>query len=284
VSLDRTADAEKHERVDDPTMLVARLELLEAENERLRRELSNTRRTRYRRATLGTAAIGTSAVLGAILFPAASTVLLSLGGTGLFIAVLIRYLTPERFISATVGRDVYEALSANEETLTDELALEADRVYVPIEGSAGPTVRLFVPQHPEYVIPDDEELESILVLPAAERGRGVAFEPTGGALVNELRSATEGELANDLETLADQLVEGLTEAFELVDRAEPDVDRDDGRLSITISNSTYGPVDRFDHPVASLIATAVAAKRETPTMLEITDSGEDRYVVTCRVG
>lgn len=282
MSLGRIAGTEEPDGIDDPGMLAARLELLEAENERLRRELSNTRRKRYRRSIIGTGAIGMSAVLGAVLFPAASTVLLALGGTGLFIAVLIRYVTPERFISATVGRDIYEALSTNQETLTDELALGDDHVYVSVEGSSGPGVRLFVPQHPEYVIPDDEDLDSMLVLPTERRGRGVAFEPTGGALVDELRSATDGGLADDLDTLADQLVDGLIEAFELVDSAKPDVDRDGGRLSITVTGGTYGPVNRFDHPIASIVATALAAELDTPVTLEVTEHDNGEYLVTCR--
>lgn len=80
---------------------------------RLRSELARTRRPRYWRAATGTAGLGAAAIVGALLFPAASTVLIALGRTGLFIAVLVRYLTPERFVSATIGRWVYEALSAD---------------------------------------------------------------------------------------------------------------------------------------------------------------------------
>ena len=289
MSAGQTVDVDPEQResesdtVDDPEVLAAQVELLEDENDRLRRELSTARQARYRRAATGTAAVGVVAVVGALLFPAASTVLLALGGTGLFTAVLIRYLTPERFISATVGREIYEALSANQETLTDELGLTNHRVYVPVEGAAGAAVRLFVPQHTEYAIPADQELDSVLVLPADDRGRGVAFEPTGAPLVEELRSATSNELVGDLEALADQLADGLVEVFELVDSAESDVDPDAGRLSIEVTDSTYGPVDRFDHPVASTIATAVAAERETAVTLEVAESGDGTYVVTCRL-
>ena len=283
MSAGQTIEPEEPDAADDPDVLAAQIELLEAENERLRSEVASARQSRYRRAATGTAAIGVLAIVGALLFSAANTVLLALGGTGLFTAVLIRYLTPERFISATVGREIYEALSANQETLTDELGLTNERVYVPIEGAAGAAVRLFVPQHTEYTIPDDGELDSILVLPADDRGRGVAFEPTGGPLVEELRSATSSGLVADLEALADQLADGLVDVFELVDSTESDVDTDHGRLSIEVTDSSYGPVDRFDHPVASTIATAVAAERDTPVTVEVTESGDEMYVVTCRL-
>lgn len=282
MSVGQNIDTEE-QTIDDPEVLAAQVELLEAENDRLRSELSSARQTRYRRAATGMAAVGVGAVVSAILFPAASTVLIALGGTGLFLTVLIRYLTPERFISATVGPNVYKALSANQKTLADELALTDDRVYVPLEDKTGSGVRLFVPQHAEYVVPDDEELRSVLVLPTDDQGRGVAFEPTGNALVEELRSATGGGLHEDLGTLADQLADGLIEIFELVDRAESDVDSDNGRLSIEVTDSAYGPVDRFDHPVASTIATAVAAERNRPVTLEVTESTDGIYIVTCRL-
>lgn len=267
----------------DPTVTTAQIELLEAENDRLRRELAQARRSRYRRAATGTAAVGVVAIVGALLFPVASTVLFALGGTGLFTAVLIRYLTPERFVSATVGRQIYEALAADHETLASELGLGGKRLYTPIETDAGPSVRLFVPQQVEYTVPDDDELESVLVLPPDDRGRGVAFEPTGSALVEELRSATSADFGTDLSVLGEQLADGLVEVFELVDSATADADSESGRLSVEVTGSAYGPVDRFDHPVASTVAAAVATEQNTAVELDVTGSGEGVYVVTCQL-
>ncbi|WP_122088201.1 hypothetical protein [Halalkalicoccus subterraneus] len=266
----------------DPDVTTARVDLLEAENDRLRRELAQARQARYRRAAFGTGLVGLVAIVGAFFFPVASTVLFALGGTGLFTALLIRYLTPERFVSATVGRRIYEALATDHESLTNELGLGETQLYTPIDTDSNPAVRLFVPQQTEYSIPDDEELDSVLVLPADDRGRGVAFEPTGDALVDELRSATNGDLGSDLDVLAGQLADGLVEVFELVDGATPNTDPENGRLSVEVSGSAYGPVDRFDHPVASTVATAVAAERTTPVELDVTETEDGNYVVTCR--
>lgn len=266
----------------DPMVTAAQVELLEAENDRLRHELAQARQARYRRAATGTAGIGIVAVVGALLFPAASTVLFALGGTGLFTAVLIRYLTPERFVSATVGRQIYEALAADHETLTNELGLGDKRLYTPIETGTEPSIRLFVPQQAEYTVPTDEELDSVLVLPSDDRGRGVAFEPTGGALVEELRSATSADFGNDLNVLADQLADGLVEVFELVDSATANTDLESSRLSIEVAGSAYGPIDRFDHPVASTVAAAVAAEQNSTVELDVTESEGDSYIITCQ--
>jgi hypothetical protein len=285
VNDEQTAGPEEYESPDDLDILAHQFKLLADENKRLRRELASAHRVRYRHAAIGTAIIGIIAVFCAFLLPVATTVLLALGGTGLLAAVLIRYLylTPEQSISATVGHRVYEVLPANQEALTKELALTDTLVYVPIEDAAGSRVRLFVPQHPEYLIPQDEELGSVLVHPSNNRGRGVAFKPTGDPLIKELQSVTGGGFTADLETLADQLADGLVKMFELVDSVESNVDKDKGYLSIQVTNSTYGPVDRFDHPVASMIATAVADAQDTPVTLEVIEPRDGTYVIKCQL-
>lgn len=164
--------------------------------------------------------------------------------------------------------------------LTDGLALTDDHIYVPVENATSPRIRLFVPQYTEYTIPHAEKLDSVLVFPADDHGRGVAFEPTGGPLVEELQSATDNGLTADLETLAGQLAEGLVEVFELADSAKSDVDIDNGRISIQVTNRVYGPADRFDHPVASIITAAVAAEQNTPAKFEMAEPENETYVIT----
>lgn len=275
IGTDRQADGETAE-------LVAQLELLETENERLRQTVSRLRRAKYRHTALGLAAIGGLALIGAALFPVARTVLIALGGTGLFAAVFTRFLTPERFVSASVGQRVYESLALDRTTLVDELELQGELVYAPVETAVGPAVRLFVPHRTDYRLPADEELESMFVLPDDDRARGVAFKPTGHEFVGELRSTVTGGFADDPARLADQVADGLTEAFELADSAVPDVDRDTDRISMRVTDSAYGPVDRLDHPIASIVATTLAAELDAPVTLEVTDSGGGEYLVTCR--
>jgi hypothetical protein len=268
---------------EDRSTVVAQLELLEEENERLRQELSTVHRNRYRRAATGLAAVGALAVLGALLFPVLQTVLLALGGTGLFAALLIRYVTPERFVAASVGERVYEAVATDRPSLVEELGLQDEQVYVPLKGTTS-AVRLFIPQYEEYELPEDEELETVLVIPSGERSRGVSFEPTGGGLVGELRSAVAGELASEPSTLADQLADGLVEVFELVTRATPEVNEANGRATISIAGSAYGHIDRFDHPVPSALTTGLATGLGVPVTVEVTESedGDGEYLITCR--
>ena len=271
------ADIESRE---EWSSLIAELELLDVENARLRERLDESRRTKHQRAALVLALTGITAVVGAVLFPVARDVLLALGGTGLFAAVLVFYLTPERFVSADVGEQIYGALEADRSALIEELELREEHVYLPVEIAAGKSVRLFVPQHRQYVRPPSEDLSSLFVTPEDDRSRGVAFEPTGSGLFDELRRTIDGGFANDPEALARQVADGLVESFELVEVATPDVD--ERRISIAVTNSAYGPVDRFDHPIPSIVGTTLASVLDSPITLEVTDAADADYLITCR--
>lgn len=90
-------------------------------------------------------------------------------------------------------------------------------------------------------------------------------------------------MASEPDALCDQLADATVEVFELAASVTTDVDPADGRSSIGIDDSTYGDVDRFDHPIASLFATGLAVMLETPITVEVT-TGDDRaeFLVTCR--
>ena len=248
------------------TELLARIETLEGEVERLQTELSSARRTSYRRSAIGLAVLGGLALAGAGAFPGVRTVLLALGGTGLFGAVLTYYLTPERFVGASVAGGVYAALASNLEAITTELELSDDAVYVPVDGD--PAVRLYVPEQPPGVVgvPDPEPLRNTFVV--TPEHRGLSLRPTGGSLYAEFDEAAAAG-------------EALVEQFELVDAADHDVDAA-GRATLRVTDSAYGPVDRLDHPVVSFVATTFAAVLEEPVALEVTDDDTTAYLVTCR--
>jgi hypothetical protein len=57
-------------------------------------------------------------------------------------------------------------------------------------------------------------------------------------------------------------------------------------LTVAIDESVYGPLDRFDHPVASVLAVGLAEGLETPVTLEETTAADDRaeYLLTYRWG
>ena len=146
------------------TELAARVEELSAKNDQLRQQVAAATRARYRRSAIVMALVGVVALAGAALFPDVRTVLVALGGTGVFAAVLTYFLTPERFVAASVG-------------------------------------------------------------------------------------------------------DALVEQFELVDGVDVDVEA--GRATLAVDGSVYGPVDRFDHPVASLFATTLAVELDEPVALEV---------------
>jgi hypothetical protein len=263
----------------DVEELRARVDLLREENRRLRRQYAATRRSQYRRTAALLFLAGAVALVAASLFPDARTVLVAVGSVGVFAAVLTVYLTPERFVPASVGERVSAAAAANGDALVADLGLADDRLYVPTDGA----VRLFVPQHADYDLPDAAALDPGFVVTDADQERGVALVPSGGQLFEAFERTHGGPLADEPGPLANQLVDALVEQFELVDGARPDVDSDDGRVTLGISGSAYGDVTRFDHPVTSFLAVGVATGLDAPVSASVAE-GDDRsdYLVTLR--
>lgn len=264
----------------DPEQLDAERTLLREENERLRRAVADAHRTQHARAAVSLAVLGLIALLGALAFPMERTVLIALGGTGLFAATVTRFLTTERFVSADIGEDVYEALVSSHESIITELGLQNEWIYVPSGGERG--VRLFVPQHTEYVLPSDTDLNSTFVVTDDSRHRGMTFEPTGRGLLPELRTTIAGEPSDDPTILAEQIADGIIESFELARSATTDVDPAVGRATIAIVDAAYGPVDQFDHPIASLFAVTFATVLDEPVTLEAyINEGSPKQFVKC---
>ena len=260
--------------------LRTQVELLAEENERLRDSYTRAKQTQYRRTALGLAAVGAVAAAGGVFVPTASTVLFALAGTGLFGGILTYYLTPERFIAADVGRDVYATLADNEAALVGELGLTSARVYVPVPEAEVP-VRLFVPHEPDAGLPAPESLteQSVVADPGT---RGLALSPSATRLLDSLEAALRGSLAESPPELAAQLSDALVEQFELVDAADPELDPDGDSCRIAVSGSAYGPLDRFDHPVVSLLAAGFARGLSVPVRTEVTTDADGASVVTLR--
>ncbi len=258
----------------DDEALRARMELLEEENRRLREEYRRARQSEYRRTARVLAAIGLTALVGAVAFPSMREVLLALAGTGGFGAALLYYLTPERFVAAPVGERVYEARAETGQALVADLGLSDRRVYVADDGSP----RLYVPRGTDDALPDSFD-DTFVV---EDDARGVALAPTGAGLYREFESDLAGDPATEPALLADQLSDALVEGFELVATARPDVE--DDRLSVAISDSAYGEVDRFDHPIPSFLGSAVATTVDAPVDVAVDRVDDDRadVVVTCR--
>ncbi|GAA0220581.1 hypothetical protein [Halobaculum roseum] len=264
----------------DGRTLRARVDLLEAENRRLRRAYERQRRTEHRRAAAALVGVGAAALAGAAAFPSVREVLIVVAAIGVFGGVLTRYLTPERFVSASVGERVYEALAGNEASLAAELGLRSDRVYVPVGGPD--TARLFVPERGDYDLPDAETLSgNTLVVTGSDAERGLSLTPTGAPLYREFERSAMGEPASVPGRLGDELAEGIVEAFELASSVTAAVDPEEGRASFEVVGGALGDGSDFDDPVASTLAVGLAVGLGVPVSVEVAP-GEGSYTVTCR--
>lgn len=252
----------------DRAALLAELEMRRAEAERLRESYVRARRSQYRRTALGFAVLGLLATAASVRFSSMRTVLLALGGTGLFAALLTWFVTPERFVSAGVGDAVYEALARNHERFCRELGLSDERVYVPTDDSAT-GVRLYVPQDASGTIPDPAELESLFVVTDEAATRGVSLQPTGETLFREFEAARSGPLASDPAELVAQVREAVVEQFEIASGLRTDLDVEGGRLTLDVIDGSYGAITRFDDPVVSTVAVAIARGLHRPIRLEL---------------
>jgi hypothetical protein len=255
---------------------------LRSENRRLRADYAQAKQRTYQWSSIALLVLGVFGVLGALALPAAREVLFILAGAGLFAGVLTRYLTPEQFIPATMGKSVYDAVAEMGAQLRGELGLDETYIYVPTDesGDFGVPVRLFVPQS-SSVTPSRDELTSMFVLSESADQRGVSLRPTAARLVAEFNKSAHVLDMTDTEELAAQLVDALVEQFELVEQAVPEVDPDSGRLTVSVQGGPYGVEASFDHPVASFFGTGLAFGLDQPVTVE-TVTKESQLVVTCR--
>lgn len=307
-------------------VLRGRLEVLVAENRRLRERYEHARRTAHRRTAAGLAAVGLVAVAGGLALPASRTVLFAVGATGLFAAVLVAGLPPARSVGADTATAVYDARARLGPALGADLGLSGERVYVPTGAPDGDDpARLFVPRHRRYVVPDLGPGEEVVVAPGDERAAGLSVAPTGVALYREFRSWSRRETGRAPDVVAAAVADALGTGFGLVesvrvdvvpdagepsDRGPADVDEPadadepagggpaagedvrrpggadagGGAATFGVAGSALGPVDRFDHPVASFAGVALAAELSVPVAVSVRAAAGDRadYLVTCR--
>lgn len=261
--------------------LTAQLDLLAEENARLRSEYQRARQVKYQRTAIGFVICGVLAGLAGLLFPAEQTVLFALAGTGVFAAILIYYLTPERFVAAAVSEQVYTATADWGDTLQSELGLQETPIYVPVETTVedrGAPVRLFLPQHTDYSLDDSRSLDTGFVIPEDETGRGLALQPTGATLYAEFESQTSG-IPETPSEISSQLTDGLVESFELAETVTFEVDSDRSGLTFAITGSSFGAVGRFDHPIQSFLAVGLAVGLNQPITVEqqSVDADDDRF-------
>ncbi|WP_235681734.1 hypothetical protein [Halorubrum salinarum] len=262
---------------DTSEPLQTRVAVLEAKNRQLREEYARARQTTYRRTAVSLLLVGLVAIAGGVVFTDARTVLFALGGTGVFAGVLTYFITPERFISAQIGGQIFEAVRADREATIDELGLRGEPVYIP-----GEAVRLFVPRDADAPLPGLATDLDLFVVPEDPTTGGVAFHPTGVPLFEEFSDTIDQSLGPRPQSAAPVIADALVEVFELADSAESAVDTDTQRITFEISGAGLGDPTAVDHPISSFLAVSLVEALAEP--VEVTVTADDPLTVTCRYG
>lgn len=249
---------------------------------RVQRFQSNGLDGKYKRGGRALTVLGVLALVGAIWLQDARSVLIALGGTGLFGAVLLLYLTPERITTQSTNESIYTAIEMTGKELIDEFKLRDDRIYIPIEGDTDvqPSVRLFIPAHGDFAIPGPHEAMELLIENPDGGIEGLSLPPTALELYREFSASAHPSIADEPSQMADQVVDALVNQFELVEEATSTVEPE--RVTIAVTGSLYGPVDRLDHPVTSFSAVSLATILDVPVDVDVTPGdGRADYLVIC---
>lgn len=258
------ADAEGAE---DEIVLRTRLRRLEEENEQLRERYRTLRSRRYARTALGLAVVGI--VLGSLGFvvPAAQEVLFALAATGLFGAVLTYFLTSEQLVPLDIGKGIYSTMATNEASIAEQLGLSSTRVYI----TTGRGPRLFVPEVDTYdrtVLDTNEWDTGPFVVGRTASRSGLSLRPVAEPLLREFEA--QRNLPSDPREAILTLREGVTDGLELATGVDMELDAANGRVTFEVTDSPYGPLTQFDHPVASFLGAGLAIALDTFVEAETT--------------
>lgn len=253
--------------------LAERIEVLEERNRELRAENEQLRsvtgpRVTYRQAVILLTLLSAVAAVGAFLYPDARDVLLGLAGTGAFGAILLGMLVQEWFLSASVGRALYDTLQENETRIASRLGIAEASRYVPTDHeSLG--VRLYLSRSLDDPIPRSESLASTVI--TVDDHYALLLKPTGSELVNIL-AQTNGGLPENVQDAAVVLREAIVDLFELAIGTEiVDLEISEGtenRMRARVAGSVLGDAARLDHPIRSFLGVALVRIVDEPVESE----------------
>ena len=222
-------------------------------------------------AALLLAALGIASLGGWFLWGTATTgPLLYFGGIGLFGAVLVPLIFPERTLPPMVAEGLHGALVSAVEREGGAGATRGATVYRPDPdgaGGAGSTepsdVRVYALDGEPQDLDSAASVASTLTTESSFRSSAA-----GSVLYRAFRSEAVPNVGATPEAFAWQLCQGLTEWFELATDATPEVESTGG-MTIHIEESTLPRADRFDHPIVSFLGVALACYWDRPVVIDV---------------
>lgn len=233
----------------------------------------------YRLTAVGSFALGIAAAVLTFVAPTPDLreVLTAFAGVGLFGALLLFSFRPSATTETDPVEQVYTAYAANAEALARDAELNNRQIYAPTtyESEGFTPVALTVPASERVSI--DRNRQPVFGDDGPGEGAPLTLYPTGGALFDAFEGMVVTDLATDPVELAAQLGDGLVLGLELADAVEPSVDAAAGRATIDVTEPRFGPLDQFDHPVASFLAVGFAASLDVAVTVD-----QDRDRVVCQ--
>ena len=189
------------------------------------------------------AVAGVALVVAGLVVPTVQTLLFAWGGTALFAAGLVQFVTTTPTVPATVAGDLHHTRASN--------------------------VRQLVGNGESRYVPGDEAVR------LAVEGTDAALDPVGERLLTTT-AVGDGERSPDdvLAVLSDALVNEL----ELVGQVE--CRRTDDGAEVTVTDARLDAAEPFDHPVGSVFGVGLARGLDTTVTVATSTEGEG-VVFTC---
>lgn len=197
---------------------------------------------------------------------------LALGATGLFGGFLSRFLVLSRFDHATLAADVFQQANSDRIVLLSATDREVP-TYVPGENG----VRLVLSAPPR----DKRHQESAGEPPKHEVGE-ISLNPAGVPFIRAVEGMLGGGYAEEVDSLCEQLVDGLENGLLVAEIGEIDLRTKDNIVTFEVEESVYGLNSNLEHPITSYFGVGLATGLGCPIFVQTQDESNDKLLITCR--
>ena len=197
--------------------------------------------------------LGLGLVGAGLAVPEFETLLVAWGGTAVFLAVLLWFVTPTATVPATVAGDVHTVMAGN--------------------------ARRFVGSGPHRYVPDGDGVSLVVgttdASAAVDDAAGTELTPVAVRLLAGL----DGPDPDDtVETRLPMLLDSVVHDLELAEGGR--YTTTDAGVELSFTGSRVATDELFDHPVVSVVAVGLARAVGSPVTVDPHVDG-DRLVVAC---